>query len=172
MKKEFICVQCGSKFLAYISKKQKFCGRGCFKKSKVFTHNIPHTNEANEKNRKAHLGKEVPSMKGHKYWGGITGEKNWFEKGSKPWNYQGGERSLSKMIKDDKRYKPWREAVFRRDDWVCQNCKKRGGKLEAHHIKSKTKYIELAFDVDNGQTLCKECHKLTDNYAGRTNKKN
>ena len=61
-------------------------------------------------------------------------------------------------------YKEWRMKVFLRDNFTCQFCGIRGnqigGYLEAHHNKSWTKYPELRFKVENGITLCKECHKL------------
>lgn len=64
-------------------------------------------------------------------------------------------------------YVNWRVSVFTRDQFTCQICKKIGGFLEAHHIKSWAKYPDLRFDINNGITLCKSCHKLTDNYGGR-----
>ena len=32
-------------------------------------------------------------------------------------------------------YKLWRLSVLERDDFTCQECKERGGRLNAHHIK-------------------------------------
>ena len=167
-KKEFTCEYCKKKFITFISKKPRFCGRYCFKKSGIFQHNKSHTEEANEKNRQSHLGKKMPTMVGHPDW---SKGKGWFKKGSKPWNYQGGVRTKSQIIKDDVRYKKWRDKVFIRDKYTCQECGKKGCYIEAHHIKSKVRYSELAFKVSNGQTLCLACHKLTDSYAGRANKK-
>lgn len=63
----------------------------------------------------------------------------------------------------------WRIAVFKRDNYTCQTCKKVGGTLQAHHIKGWAKYKKLRYVVDNGITLCVECHKLTSNYAGKKN---
>lgn len=63
-----------------------------------------------------------------------------------------------------KTYIRWREAVYKRDDWCCQMCK-RGLKtkprrlVEAHHIRSWSKYPKLRFLVSNGITLCRRCHK-------------
>ena len=54
----------------------------------------------------------------------------------------------------------WRFAVYERDDFTCQVCWKRGGKLNAHHLKAYSKYRALRFDVKNGVTLCEECHQL------------
>lgn len=59
-----------------------------------------------------------------------------------------------------KEYKKWRSAVFERDNWACQTCGLRGVRLEAHHIKTWAEYPEFRFVVENGVTLCKDCHKL------------
>ena len=55
-------------------------------------------------------------------------------------------------------YINWRTTVFKRDNHTCQHCCERGGKLNAHHIKSFAKYPQYRLDVDNGITLCLSCH--------------
>lgn len=67
-------------------------------------------------------------------------------------------------------YYAWRKAVFTRDNWICQECNQRGGKLQAHHIKPFALYPELSLSIDNGLTLCFQCHKKTDSYCGRIHK--
>jgi len=61
----------------------------------------------------------------------------------------------------DKKYFEWRTKVFERDNWTCQTCWRRGCYLEPHHIKGWTKYPKLRYEVENGVTLCGECHILT-----------
>jgi len=61
-------------------------------------------------------------------------------------------------------YKRWRLAVFKRDGNKCVECGS-SHDLEADHIKPKSKFPELVFDVDNGRTLCYECHKKTRTYG-------
>lgn len=58
-------------------------------------------------------------------------------------------------------YKTWRKAVFERDDYTCQFCGKRGGWLEADHIKPWFAFPALRLVLDNGRTLCRPCHITT-----------
>jgi hypothetical protein len=61
----------------------------------------------------------------------------------------------------------WRLKVFERDSYTCQLCNLKGVYLEAHHIKSWIKHPKLRHVLSNGQTLCKKCHKLTENYKSK-----
>lgn len=53
----------------------------------------------------------------------------------------------------------WRTRVFKRDNYTCKKCSKVGAKLNAHHILCWSKNKDKRFDVDNGATLCVNCHK-------------
>lgn len=56
-------------------------------------------------------------------------------------------------------YISWRENVYKRDNFTCQNCGKRGGNLQAHHIKPFSRFKRYRYVVSNGVTLCSACHK-------------
>jgi hypothetical protein len=55
----------------------------------------------------------------------------------------------------------WKKDVFERDNWTCQECKTRGGRLEAHHIIPFREDKNKIFDINNGITLCRHCHMKT-----------
>ena len=82
------------------------------------------------------------------------------KRGSKCHLWSGGVTKENKLIRSGYEYREWRMMVFGRDNFTCQECGKRGCYLNAHHIKHFAKHPELRFEVDNGITLCKECHKL------------
>ena len=67
-------------------------------------------------------------------------------------------------------YRIWRDSVFLRDNYTCQHCGKRGVKLNADHIMPYALYPDLRFSVNNGRTLCVDCHKRTDTWGGKTKK--
>lgn len=56
-------------------------------------------------------------------------------------------------------YRRFRKKVLERDDWVCQVCGCRKRIMHVHHIKPFAFFPNLRTDVNNGITLCPECHR-------------
>lgn len=54
-------------------------------------------------------------------------------------------------------YRVWRGAVLERDLGFCRLCLSRES-LEVHHIKRFGTHPDDRWDVDNGVTLCHDCH--------------
>lgn len=52
----------------------------------------------------------------------------------------------------------WKKAVWKRDNYTCQDCGKTHCLVHAHHIKSAKEYPKLRLYINNGITLCKKCH--------------
>lgn len=86
----------------------------------------------------------------------IKGEKNHNWKGGVSKENSSERQNMMKTLE----YKAWRKAVFERDNFTCQNCQERGGKLNADHIRPYSLYPELRLVIENGRTLCVECHNL------------
>ena len=53
----------------------------------------------------------------------------------------------------------WSKQVMERDNYTCQICNQHGGKLNSHHLNGWNAFPEQRFDLDNGVTLCEDCHK-------------
>ena len=99
------------------------------------------------------------------------------------WNWKGGITSINEQIRKSFNYRQWRSDVFMRDNYTCQICGKRGnGRIEAdHHIKQfslilkgyNIKTLEDAenceelWNINNGRTLCKDCHRKTKSYGNK-----
>lgn len=88
--------------------------------------------------------------------------------GEKHWNWKGGITSENISARQNEQYSEWRMEVLHRDDFTCQDCGIRGGKLVAHHIKFFSEYPELRYDVDNGVTMCRGCHSRFHNSNKNT----
>jgi len=88
-------------------------------------------------------------------------------KGERHHNWKGGITTINEKIRKSLEYKLWRQAVFERDNYTCIWCGKRGETLNADHIKPFALFPELRFAIDNGRTLCVDCHRKTDTYGRR-----
>ena len=113
------------------------------------------------------------------------------KRGKNHWHWQGGITPLGLSIKKLPEYGNWRNEVFKRDSYTCQDCGQIGKKLNPHHkirfaellkeflneynqfspIEDNETLIRLAmkwqpfWEVSNGKTLCEDCHKKTLNYG-------
>lgn len=88
---------------------------------------------------------------------------------------------ILKSIRNSFKYRQWRSDVYTRDAFTCQQCGTVGRKLEAHHIMSTAAIVkkyaiesmehalacDKLWDINNGVTLCLDCHATTGNYKGK-----
>ena len=113
------------------------------------------------------LGKKMSSKSREKMSQILLGKT-----GSSARNWQGGKTSANALVRSSSEMRVWREAVFKRDNYTCRNCSARGGEgrkvlLHADHVKPFAYFPNLRFTLSNGQTLCIDCHRKTDTYAGK-----
>ncbi|MEK6883063.1 MAG: hypothetical protein AABY22_25790, partial [Nanoarchaeota archaeon] len=92
--------------------------------------------------------------------------------------WKGGITPVHFQIRHCVQYKNWRNQIFQRDNYTCQNCNKKGVVLNADHypipfsailnkliieqgldnLLEKAINYNLFWDISNGRTLCKKCH--------------
>lgn len=105
---------------------------------------------------------------------GISGKQHnrWIEPNKRKGTVARNIRRLGEM-------KQWREMVFERDNWTCVVCKKTSVYVQADHIYpfvfilhdhcvttlEQSLSVPLLWDISNGRTLCKECHKKTESFG-------
>ena len=91
------------------------------------------------------------------------------QKGRNNPNWRGGATPKNKKIRQGIEMNLWRESVFARDNWTCQKCGERGGKLRSHHIRNFAQFPELRTSIENGITFCDKCHREFHRKYGRKN---
>jgi hypothetical protein len=92
--------------------------------------------------------------------------------------WRGGITPEVQRIRNHRKTRNWKRSVFKRDNFTCQKCNVRGGRLEAdrHPRPFRSLVVEITglygtanlhekaleyapmWDIDNGRTLCYECH--------------
>lgn len=87
---------------------------------------------------------------------------------------------ITKSIRKCFKYRQWRSDIFTRDNYTCQLCDKYGGYLQVDHYPKtfseilrdnnlktleESQSCEELWNINNGRTLCVDCHKNTDTYG-------
>lgn len=104
-----------------------------------------------------HKGKPSPT-KGMKFSEECRRKNSEAHKGENCHFWKGGITPINAKVRMGIEFRLWREAVFARDNWTCQKCEERGGKLHPHHIQNFAQWSELRFAIDNGIVFCRNCH--------------
>ena len=127
---------------------------------------IKPNNETRLKLRNSHLGKKQSEE--------VKIKRGVYLCGSQNHSWKGGNPPIFDKIRRLFKYRQWRSDIFSRDFWTCQKCNKKNNiRIETHHIKSfrtilyeyKINNIEQAlnceelWDINNGLTLCINCHR-------------
>lgn len=144
---------------------RKYCSKVCCDKDKIgkvsWNKGVSPSPETKQKISKKLTGRKIPRE---------IVEKIRRRKGPLNNKWKGGITPENKLIRQSPQYKQWRTAVFERDNYTCVHCRTRSGIgnkviLEADHIKPFAVFKELRFDIDNGRTLCQQCHRKTETWG-------
>lgn len=105
-------------------------------------------------------------------------------RGSNNWSWKGGVTKLKNKIRKLPEYAIWRTEIYNRDNYTCTICGNKSQKgnrviLNCDHIIPLSKIVEEynitsiedaiscqeLWDIDNGRTLCYDCHLGTETYG-------
>lgn len=177
---ECTCAHCGMKFLrkpSQIRGKKSYCSNTCHTAAIIETPNTPRIRVVCSCDNCGASFERTPAQ--------ISGKKNLYcsmecKDAHASVLYSGENHPCYKPeISDEERiakrkfpaYFDWRNNVYERDSYTCRCCNDaKGGNLAAHHIYNYSQYREMGLDIDNGITLCSNCHKnFHDKYGYTSN---
>ena len=149
------CPTCDELFMGrnYPNRIQKYCNKLCWEKRNPPTILICYCGR-----------KKETYQREQKYCSNECRNKDYKKrKGKNVSAWKGGRTHKNKLLRTSADFREWRRKVFERDNYACQNCGIRSKKgervyIHPHHIKYLSTHPELAFDVENGLTLCVDCH--------------
>jgi 5-methylcytosine-specific restriction endonuclease McrA len=102
--------------------------------------------------------------------GGNTHSRECYHKyysGERHPNWNGGITNENALKRKRGGLKNWRNLILVRDNYSCVECGKQYVQLEIDHIYSWALFPELRLELDNGRTLCAECHGKTPTWGSR-----
>lgn len=166
---EFVCEWCGEKSkvgeFAYNSNNNHFCSKKCYYDYCDSKRSILNCDNCNKQ-----YSEIISKYKLSNYHYCSNKCRNEHQRGEYSSNYN---PNLTQEERENKRriegYNDFIKNVYKRDNYTCQCCSKVGNKLNAHHIYGYSEYKELRINVDNGITLCEECHKSYHKQYGYNN---
>lgn len=152
------CEICGKTFKGIKTNANRFCSRDCYNKF----HYIKNKERECPACHKTFVAKSSED----KYcsWECYNKDRHMPAK-EEHWNWQGGITSENDVLRNSKEYKEWRKQVFQRDFYCCKYCGSKNN-INAHHIYSWKLYPERRFLLENGITLCEDCHRKVHNKYG------
>lgn len=164
------CFNCDKEFKVYGKSRENlervFCSRECFGvyKAELMRGENHHdwdstavrSKECQHCGKTFYIGKKATSVfRNQKFCSKSCADKGGFRyHGTEHPNYREDARRRNR----GNRHAKWAKDVISRDHATCQHCGKTDVELHAHHIKSWENNPGLRFDVDNGLTLCFQCH--------------
>ena len=157
---EFECLSCGKpskqRRSDYNKHKRHFCSRDCSNKWRSENVRGKNHHQTGVKFSDAHRNKISEKVKA--YW--ARSENKWKRQGANNPAWNGGVTPQNHLDRTCNKYYEWQKAVYEKDRYTCVRClDNRGGNLNAHHIIPFCIAHEERFEVNNGATLCKECHE-------------
>lgn len=162
-KQKLICLSCQNNFYVdpYLKNVAKFCSKKCNgqykslhligEKAPRWEGGLPNCLKCNKKLSNRRLKNNLC----HQCFGiKNSGPNNprWIQ-----------DRNMLKRedLRGDALYKRWRREVQNRDGNRCVDCGEiKKGEMEINHIFGWTAYPRLRYEVENGETLCKQCHRV------------
>ena len=153
-----ICPVCEKTFTVHFSQTDrgqgKYCSRSCAgsgspKKKRTTIDVVCYTCGEAFKKHKSEIKKNI----GGKYF---CGSPCWYAYNQLE-NHYGWNGGQHKRMNPE--YRVWRKAVIKRDKGLCRRCHATKN-LQVHHIYRFNDRPHLRWDVGNGITLCKQCHRM------------
>ena len=168
LRKDRWCPVCGC-HVKWMNK--TFCSKSCTAQDQIGKKLSDSHRERLSQSKK---GRKIPHLHNEKIREKISnslkGKPQVWNRGTNHPRYKDGGKACHARQKEMAliEYKNWRRLVFERDDYTCKFCGKRGVKIHADHILPWSSYPEHRYDINNGRTLCVQCHIKTDTWGGRS----
>lgn len=146
-RKIFTCKACSKVFEGAAFREAKYCSKACW-------------SDRRKKKQCLNCGDTITSYTALKFCG-VNCSKT-YRVGKNAARWKDGKSLERERLRLGKEVRAWRIAVFVRDNHTCQQCGT-AKDLHAHHVKHWATTPELRFDLDNGLTLCIDCHGIIHN---------